>query len=157
MLASAGHDIRIAPTAKTASAVASLFVYECDSDAQRVVMPRPEVHLVVRFGSSAPGGLDAHAFGVRQKAHRKLIRSGQRAVTARLHLGAHEAVLGVPASVIAGRIVALEELWGDAATRRLLGRLAGARSTFDAAAILESAIAERLAMQRQHAPSRLAL
>jgi AraC-like DNA-binding protein len=55
-------------------------------------------------------------------------------------------VLGVPAAAIAGRIVALEDLWGDAATRRLSERLADARDTLDAAAILESAIAERLAI-----------
>jgi AraC-like DNA-binding protein len=63
---------------------------------------------------------------------------------ARLHLGAHERVLGAPASEIAGRIVALEELWGSAATRRLLERLAATRTSVDAAAILERAIAERL-------------
>ena len=84
--------------------------------------------------------------GVRQTVHRKLIRSGQSAVTARLHLGAHEAVLGVPAAAIAGRIVALDDLWGDVATRRLLDRLGAARDKVDAAAILESAIAERLAI-----------
>ena len=66
-------------------------------------------------------------------------------MTARLRLGAPEAVLGVPASALAGRIVALEDLWGDAATRRLYDRLADARDTVDAAAILERAIAERLA------------
>jgi AraC-like DNA-binding protein len=40
--------------------------------------------------------------------------------------------------------VALEELWGDVATQRLCARLADARDTVSAAAILESAIAERL-------------
>ncbi|NVI98563.1 AraC family transcriptional regulator [Myxococcus sp. AM009] len=78
--------------------------------------------------------------------HRKLIRGGQRTVTARLHLGSHEAVLGVPASAIAGGIVALGDLWGDAATRRLFERLGETRDTADAAAILECAISERLAL-----------
>lgn len=55
-------------------------------------------------------------------------------------------MLGVPASVIAGRIVALEDLWGAAATRRLYDRLGDARHSVDAAAILETAIAERLAI-----------
>ena len=146
MHASAVHHDRIAPSASTASAVAALFVYDCDRDGPGVAIPRPEIHLVVRFGPSARSGLDVHAFGVRQRVHRKLIRSGQRTVTARLQLGAPEAVLGVPASAIAGRIVALEDLWGDAATRRLCDRLADARDTVDAAAILESAIAERLAI-----------
>lgn len=135
---------RIAPSARAASVVSALFVDERDRDMARVSIPRPEVHLVVRFGPSAQSGLDVHVVGARQRVYRKFIRSGQRTVTARLHLGAPEAVLGVPASAIAGRIVALDDLWGDVATRRLSDRLADARDTVDAAAILESAIAERL-------------
>jgi AraC-like DNA-binding protein len=144
MQATAAHPSRVAPGAPTASAVASLFVDECDRDMLRVAIPRPQIQLVVRFGPSARGGLDVHALGVRTTVHRKLIRRGQRAVAARLHLGAPEAVLGVRASAVAGRIVALEELWGDAATERLRDRLADARDSVGAAAILESAIAERL-------------
>jgi AraC-like DNA-binding protein len=128
-----------------ANAVASLSVYECDRDEKRVAIPRPEIQLVVRFGASARGGLDVHARGVGMTVHRKLIRRGQRSVTARLPFGVSEAVLGTPASALAGRIVSIEELWGDAATRRLFDRLAGARDTAEAAAILESAIAERRA------------
>jgi hypothetical protein len=102
MRASAAHHDRIAPSVSTASAVAALFVFECDRDGPRISIPRPEVQLVVRFGPSAQSGLDIHAFGARQRVHRKLIRSGQRTVTARLQLGAPEAVLGVPASALAG-------------------------------------------------------
>ncbi|MFP2956402.1 helix-turn-helix domain-containing protein [Myxococcus sp. 1LA] len=140
------HHSRIAPSASVASAVAALLVDERDRDLPGVLIPRPEVHLVIRFGPSTRSGLDAYALGGRQRVHRKLIRSGQRTVTARLHLGSHEAVLGVPASAIAGGIVALGDLWGDAATRRLFDRLGDTRSAADAAAILESAIAERLAL-----------
>jgi AraC-like DNA-binding protein len=153
MVGAAVHHDRIAPTA-----VAALFVDECDRDTPGIAIPRPEIQIVVRFGPSARRGLDAHAFGVRQRVHRKLIRSGQRSVTARLHLGAAEAVLGVPASATAGRIVALEDLWGDTATRRLLDRLADAHDTTDAAAILESAIAERFAIANgRRARAQLAL
>jgi hypothetical protein len=49
--------------------------------------------------------VDVHAFGARQQVQRKLVHGGQRAVSARLCLGAAEAVLGVPASAIAGRVV----------------------------------------------------
>jgi AraC-like DNA-binding protein len=158
MHASAVHHNRIAPSASTASAVTALFVSDCDRDGPGVSIPRPEVHLVVRFGPSARSGLDVHALGVRERVHRKLIRSGQRTVTARLQLGAPDAVLGVPASAMAGRIVALEDLWGDAATRRLCARLADARDAALAAAILESAIAERFAAaDGRHAHARLAL
>jgi AraC-like DNA-binding protein len=158
MQASAAHHDRIAPSASTASVVAALFVFECDHDGPRISIPRPEVQLVVRFGPSAQSGLDIHAFGARQRVHRKLIRGGQRTVTARLRLGAPEAVLGVPASGLAGRIVALEDLWGKAATGRLCARLAEARGTVEAAAILERAIAERhAAAGGRHAPAQLAL
>ena len=131
--------------ASTSSALAALFVYDCNRDGPRVAMPRPEIQVIVRFGPSAQNGLDIHAFGVSQTVHRKLIRAGQRSVTARLRLGAPGAVLGVPASAMAGRIVPLEDLWGDIATRRLRARLGDARDMVEAAAILESAIAERLA------------
>jgi AraC-like DNA-binding protein len=144
--------------AANACVVAALSVEESDRDMPRVLIPRTEIHLVVRFGSSARNGLDLHAFGARQTVHRKLIRSGQRIVMARLHLGAPEAVLGVSASAIAGRMVPLEDLWGDAATQRLCGRLADAHHTVDAGAILDSAIAQRVAIgsgPRAHA--RLAL
>ena len=81
-----------------------------------------------------------------------------RSVTARLHLGTHEAVLGVPACELIGRIVPLEDLWGREATRRLLDQLGDARTTADAAMVLESAVERRLAasdhrLQRHaHAP-----
>jgi len=145
MHASVAPSSRIAPSAASASVLRGLFVYECERDTPGVAIPRPETTLVVRFGPLARNGLDVHAFGARERAHRKLIRRGQRAIAARLRLGAHEAVLGVPAAAIAGRIVALEDLWGGAETRRLCERLAAARSTPDAAQIFEGAIAERVA------------
>src|SRR5690349_9144768 len=102
MLVSAAAERHITPSASTSAAVSALIVNEFDSDMLRVAMPRPEIHLVVRVGPSAQHGLDVHAMGVRQKAHRKVIHRGQRTVMARLRLGAHVAVLGVPASAIAG-------------------------------------------------------
>jgi AraC-like DNA-binding protein len=152
--ASAAHHDRITPSASTASALSALFTYDCDRDSPGVVIPRPELQLVVRFGPSSRNGLDVHAFGARQRVHRKLIRRGQRSVTARLALGAPEAVLGVPASEMAGRIVALEDLWGDVAARRLCARLAEARDTAAAAGVLESAIAERIAAAKGNGKGR---
>lgn len=143
---------RIAPSPAIASAVAALSVYECENDGPRVAIPRPEVQLVARFGATARNGVDVHAMGVRETAHRKVLRAGQRAVTARLRLGAQHVVLGIPATAIAGRIVALEELWGGGETRRLLERLAGARDTTQAAAILDGAIAERLRLAAAQGP-----
>jgi AraC-like DNA-binding protein len=126
--------------------VAALSAHEHDRDIRGIAIPGPEVHLVVRYGTATDGGIDVHALGGRQRVHRKLLRSGQTVVMARLHLGATEAVLGVPAAEVAGRIVALDELWGEAKTGRLLERLAATRSTSEAATIFESAIAERFAM-----------
>lgn len=70
---------------------------------------------------------------------------------ARLRLGADEAVLGVRGSEIAGRIVMLDELWGGAEARRFGERLARARDGVELAAIVDDAIAARLA--RAHLPS----
>ena len=128
-------------------ASAALFVDERADDTPGVALPRAEVQIVVRFGPSTASGLDIHALGGRQRVYRKLLRGGQRVAGARLRLGTTEAVLGVPASALTGRLVALEELWGAACTRRLCDRLADARDTVEAAAILESAIAERLALK----------
>ncbi|MEO8552990.1 MAG: helix-turn-helix transcriptional regulator, partial [Kofleriaceae bacterium] len=125
--------------------MADLFVHECLRDTPLVAIPRPEIQLVVRFGPSARRGLDAHVFGVRQKVHRKLIRAGQWSLTARLRLGASTAVFGVPASALAGRLVGLDALWGAAATEQLYDRLAATRTKPDAAAVVDHAIAERLA------------
>lgn len=136
----------MAPARSTASSVAALRVDGCDRDVPGIAIPRAEVQLTVRFGPWAKGGLDVHALGGRQSVHRKLLRSGQRVVMARLHLGASLPVLGAPASALSGRIVALEDLWGAPKTRRLLEQLSGARDLFEAAACLDRAIAERLAL-----------
>ncbi|MEO8904120.1 MAG: helix-turn-helix domain-containing protein [Polyangiaceae bacterium] len=104
------------------------------------------MHLSVRFGTSTRNGVDVHAIGAFETVRRKHLHSGQRIVLARLQLGAVEAVLGVPASALAGRIVPLEDLWGAATTGRLVDRLAAARGTSPAAKLLESAIAERSAL-----------
>ena len=106
------------------------------------LVPRLETQIVVRFGSMARGGLDAHVLGARQQVHRKLVCGGQRIVVARLRLGTHEAVLGAPASAIAGHTVALEDLWNDSA--QLFDRLASARSMAVAAGGLQGAISGRL-------------
>jgi AraC-like DNA-binding protein len=136
---------RIAPSA---SPVGALIVRDWDRDGPGVSIPRPEVQVVVRFGVSAQNGLDVHAFGARQTVHRKFIRTG-RILIARLQLGAAASVLGVPASAMAGRTLALEELWGEPATRRLRARLAGARDATEAAALLDRAIAERFVSSDQ--------
>jgi AraC-like DNA-binding protein len=143
-----GREFRrrsVAPGLPVASAVAAFLVDEIDHDSHRVALPRPEIQIVVRFGPMARNGLDAHAFGMQQSVRRKLIRRGQWAVTARLRLGASKAVLGVPASAVAGSVHVLEDLWGRAAVQSLLDRLAGVSDTLEAVGILENAIAERLA------------
>jgi AraC-like DNA-binding protein len=150
------HD-HIARSASATSAVAACIVHEVDRDTPGVLIPRLETQIVVRFGPMARGGLDVHALGARQQVHRKLLLGGQRTLVARLRLGMHEAVLGVPASAIVGHTVALEDLWGDAAAR-LFDRLAGVRDMVDATAALQSAISERLGVANAlSARSRFAL
>jgi AraC-like DNA-binding protein len=130
--------------------VAALLVDDRVQDASLVSLPRPEIQLVVRFGPSASGGLDAYVFGARTSVRRKLIRAGQRTIAARLHLCASEAVFGVPAQVLAGRHVPLDQVWGDAAAKRLLDQLAVMRAPADAAAIVERAIEARVAAAGEH-------
>lgn len=121
-----------------------VFVDECKSDSTRVAVPSTGVHLVVRFGPHVHGGFDIHALGPRHKVHRKWIRGGQCTVFARLPLGTHHAVLGKPASELAGHIVALGDLWETAATQRLEEQLAAASDAGSAVVTLKAAIAERL-------------
>ena len=142
-------DYPIAPSAGAVSAVTGLFVYDIEQDTPRVSMPRPESHVVVRFGPSIRNEVDVYAFGAQERARRKRVPGGHRIVMARLHLGAHESVLGVPASTLAGRYVPLEELWGDAAVRRLTADLAQARTAPRAAQVLQRAIAERIASKAE--------
>jgi len=143
MQLSSAHLNRVAPKASAACAVAALSVNEYDRDLPRIAIPRPAVQIVVRFGPSARDGLDVHAFGVQRRVRRKLIRAGQRAVMASLHPGTSKAVLGVAADAIAGQVIELDDLWGRAATQRLLDQLATTRVTSEAAEVLESAIAAR--------------
>ncbi len=131
------------PTGRVPPALATLSTDERAVDARAIALPRAEVQIVARFGAAAPGDLDVHAMGARTRAHRKLLRGGQRVVSARLGVGAVEATLGVSAAAMTGRIVALEDLWGAAAARRLVERLRETRGVHEAAVVLEGAIAER--------------
>jgi AraC-like DNA-binding protein len=149
MSASAAPRLVGVPTSASKASAVTLFVNELDRDLRGIVIPRPEVHVVVRFGPGVQGGLDVHALGGLRGVRRKVFVRGQRIAMARLQLGAAEAVLGVPDAAIAGRIVALEDLWGTARTRRLLDRLAAAPDTLAAAAILEGAITERAIAERR--------
>ena len=126
------------------SAVTTLLVNTFDEDSMRVAIPRPEIHLVARFGALVRDGLDVHMPGMREKVHRKLIHGGHRAVVARLRLGVSEAVIGAPAFEIAGRVVPLADVWGAAQAHQLSSRLADARDDAEAASILADAIDERI-------------
>jgi AraC-like DNA-binding protein len=145
MQASEVDHNRVWPSPMTASAVAAFSVNRFDGDGWRIALPRPEIQIVARFGPSARNNLDVHAMGTQQAAHRKHIRGGQWAVTAHLHLGASYALLGAPASAVAGSIVALEDLWGHQSVRSLLERLAGANDGVAAIEIIDRALAQRLA------------
>ncbi len=128
------------------SAVSALFVDERDRDTPGVAIPGAEVHLAVRFGPATARGLDVHAVGGRQRVGRKLLRRGQRLAMARLQRGAVEAVFGVPAAALLGRVVPIEQLWSAAETRRLYDRLGDVRARPLRAPSLESEIAGRLAL-----------
>jgi AraC-like DNA-binding protein len=151
-----GGRHHFAPSASIAPYVESFAAYSIDGETPHVAIPRPEIDVVVRFGPAARGGIDAHAFGARERVHRKIPRGVLRTLSARLRLGAPEAVLGVPASRVARRIVALEDLWGETATRRLYERLVEARDAQQAVRVFEGAIADRLALGTRR-PSPIAI
>lgn len=135
---------RIAPSAAARACLAAVSLGACRLDAPGVSLPRPEAHLVARFGPPARQGLDLHVMGARRRAHRKVLRGGLRTVMLRLRLDAHEAVLGVSPSELAGQTIPLEELWGAEATR-LWERLARCQDLREAAAAMEDAIVRRAA------------
>jgi AraC-like DNA-binding protein len=141
-----------------APTIESLVAYEVEGEHPHIAMPHPEFDLVVRFGPATKHGVDAHAFGARERAHRKVPRGVHRTVSARLRLGATAAVLGAPASFIAGHIVPIDDLWGATAARRFFDQLAAAPDAPTALAVVERAITERVAraMSRTSA-ARLAL
>lgn len=142
------RHVRVPPSPSVARAVEALIAYEVAGDVPHVAIPHPEVDLVFRFGAAARGGLDAHALGARAHVYRKTPRGVVRTVTARIRLGATEAILGVPAKEIAGRIVALEDLWGPAAARETFARLAHAESALESTKLLDSVLAERMTKAR---------
>lgn len=144
MTGSVVRHVRVAPSPSVARAVEALIAYEVVGEVPHVAIPHPEIDLLFRFGASARDGLDAHAFGARAHVHRKTPRGVDRTVTARLRLGATEAILGVPAKDIAGRIVALDDLWGPAATRETFDRLAGAESALESVTIVDGVLGERV-------------
>lgn len=152
MPSSAIRTRRIAPSPAIASLVESLLVDECEGDLSRVLMPSAEAHLVLRLGPSPRAVLDLAAIGPRSRVQRKVVRGGHRVVMARLRLGATQAVLGARATELGGRIVMLDELWGDGATRRLSERIASARDAVEAAAAMDEAIATRLAKAHASGP-----
>ncbi|AJK46024.1 AraC family transcriptional regulator [Burkholderia plantarii] len=122
----------------------ALFGDECLADTPKVAIPRPELHLVVRFGPSANRGLDIHVLGARQRVMRKVIRKGQRTIVARLQLGMAAAVLGAPPCAFNDRVVPLEAVWHAAETQHLYDELAAATDDAEAATSLARAIAARL-------------
>lgn len=143
---------RIAPNA---AGVTALYISNFEGAMTRVALPHPEIRLVARFGPMAPGGVDVHAFGARERVHRKFIRGGWT-VTARLQLGAHEAVLGAPVAAFVGGPVRLEDLWSDAEARRLTEQLAAA-GPMEAARVLERALGDRRATVTTGTRARIAI
>jgi AraC-like DNA-binding protein len=128
------------------SIVDALFADECIMDEMRVAIPRPELHLVVRFGPSASRGLDIHVLGARQHVIRKIIRKGQWTILARLQLGTAKAVLGAPPSTFNGHVVPLEAVWSAGEAQSLYDDLSTVTKATDAAVFLERAIAARLSL-----------
>ncbi|QGZ65767.1 helix-turn-helix domain-containing protein [Paraburkholderia acidisoli] len=145
------------PRTRIRPIVEATFVDECLKDAPRMMMPRPELHIAVRFGPSAQRGLDIHVLGPRQHVTRKTVREGQWTILARLTLAHTRSVLGAPPAAFTEHIVPLEQVWSASDARSLYDELLKAASPTDAATILEQTISARLPLDHlQGEPAALA-
>ncbi|HEY1100845.1 MAG TPA: AraC family transcriptional regulator [Myxococcota bacterium] len=126
-----------------ASPVSALRIDERHVDTPGLSLPSAQLHIAVRFRATLRDGFDVYAMGVRHHVRRKVVHAGQRTVLARLQLGVPAAVLGVPAAAIVESIVAVDALWSSVTNRELRERLASARTTTDAARILEQLLQSR--------------
>lgn len=145
------HRDPVAFSHAAASIVDAIFTDECHADELKVALPRPELHLMVRFGPALKRGLDIHVLGARQRVTRKVIPKGQWTIMARLRLGHANAILGAPPAAFNGHPVPVEDVWSATETQTLYDALSTATKAADAAAILERTIAARLSRGRAHA------
>lgn len=127
-------------------AVVALSAREFAVEKPRVAIPHAEVQIVVRFGPAARDGLDMHVLGAQQSVRRKHVRGVLRALEARCGLAFAGEVFGVPAAELAGGVIPLAALWGNATTHALRERLAQAGDASQAATVLAEAIARRVAV-----------
>jgi AraC-like DNA-binding protein len=114
------------------------------------VSPRsaPYSHRTVPNGSvelSCIVGSVPRVSGTQVRSRVDVLAPGATLVGIRLSPGAAPPLIGAPASALVGESVALDELWGAAAASALGERIAQAPSAWDAAAVLESEVAGRLA------------
>jgi AraC-like DNA-binding protein len=104
------------------------------------------VHRTVPNGSvelTCVVGSLPHVSGPRTRAAVDVLAPAATLVGVRFRPGAAPALLGLPASALVDGSVAVDELWGSAAIA-VGERIAKARSAWDAAALLEAAVAARL-------------
>lgn len=151
------HDVRttrlpVAPEA--AHLVSTLLVDDSPRAAARIATPSPCAQLVARFAPGVPGGVDVHLLGAQGRVRRKRVDAGHRAIVLRLRPGTQRVVAGAAPGALAGRAVAVEELWGADAGARLRERLATAADAGAAADLLQAALVERAAGVRgMHSPT----
>ncbi len=131
--------------------IAHLLVYRealpKGADVLERVLPDGAVRLVFNLGDApSTGTASAHrvqAIGASAAPVVVKLRGRIEGVSVALRPGAASAVLGVPASELAGRSVHLDELWGGEASR-LLSRMAEASDDDARLALLEQALLQRL-------------
>jgi AraC-like DNA-binding protein len=111
-------------------------VFNLHEDELRIQRPGASGEGPARFGGALVSGPYGRAFGVETRAHASI-------VGVHFEPGGAPGILGLPASELADRHVALQDLWGPRAGE-VHDRLRAARSTAERFRILEHALAGRL-------------
>lgn len=130
-------------------------VYEPTPGQPHRVDRLPDGRTLFVFRKVAADRGDVSVAGPRTRAYTKDAGGIERAVVIQFKPGWAPALLGVGASRLTDRVVALEDIWGDSA-RTLLADLLSAESAASSVAQIERAFADRLPRVSESASAHLA-
>ena len=115
------------------------------------IVPDGRAHLLFVLANASAGGPYGLALGASSEPAVVRLAGHIEHVELELRPGAVAALLGVPAGELAGRAIALADLWGDRATE-VRDRLVDARDGAARIAILEHSLARSIGQRRHEVP-----